>query len=52
MVFRIVGGALQTLDDMTRSGQIGVADSEADNVDAFARDLLFQAVKLGEQVGR
>jgi hypothetical protein len=37
---------------MPRRGQVRVADSEADYVNAFARDLLFQAVKLGEQVGR
>ncbi len=52
MVLRIVGSALQTLDDMPRRRQIRVADSEADYVNALACHLLFQAVKLGEQVGR
>ena len=52
VIFAIVGGALERLDDVTRSGQVGVADGEADNVDAFAGDLLLQAVKLGKKVGR
>jgi len=52
MIFRVVGGALERFDDMARRRQVGVADGEADDVDASARDLLFQAVKFGEKIGR
>ena len=52
VIFRFVGGALESFDDVTRSWQVGIADREADDVDALARDLFFEAIKLGEKVGR
>ncbi len=52
MIFRVIGGALESFDDVTRSGQVRVADREADDVDALARDLFLEAIKLGKKVGR
>ena len=52
VILAVVGGALERLDDMPRRGQVRVANREADHVNTLARDLLFQAVKLGKKVGR
>ena len=52
VILGVVGGALESFDDVTRSWQVGVADREADNVDALACDLFFEAIKLSKKVGR
>ena len=53
LVRRGVGGALrQRLDDVGRRRQVGVADAEADDVDAGGAALGDLALDVGEQVGR
>ena len=47
-----VGGRLQARDDMGRRGQVGVADTEADDVDAPLLDLFFQTVEFGKKIWR
>ena len=41
MVDGVGGGLLQARDDMGWRGQVGVADAEADDVDAPLLDLFF-----------
>lgn len=51
MVLGVVGSALQAFDYMARGGQIGVADSKADHIDALLLNFLFQPVQFSEQIG-
>src|SRR5260370_39159560 len=44
------GGPLQRLYDMCGRGQIGVTDTEADDVDALLLNLPFEAVEFREKI--
>ncbi len=46
------GGPLQRLYDMCGGGQIGVTNTEADDVDALLLNLPFEAVEFREEIRR
>ena len=48
MIDRVAGGRLQARDYMGRRGQVGIADTEADDVDAPLLDLFLQTVEFGK----
>src|SRR5260370_13142240 len=46
------GGSVQRRENMCGRGQIGVADTEADDVNALLLDLSFEAVEFREKIRR
>jgi len=52
MIDGIIGGRLQTRDYVGGRGQVGVADTEADHIDASLLYLFFQTVEFGKKIWR
>jgi len=50
MVLRLIGGPLRAIDDVLRRRQVGIADPEADDIDALGLDFFFEAIEFGEEV--
>ena len=51
-MLRVVGAALERLDDVRRRRQVGIADAHVDEVGAPRPRLPLLLVDLGEEVGR
>ena len=52
MMFRVFGGLGQALDDRRGRGEIGITDTEVDDIDSPSEGLLFHLVDGCEQIGR
>ncbi len=50
VVLRVTGRGAERLHDVRRSGEVGVADAEIDDVDTLAHFLLFHRVNACKKV--